>query len=70
MMKGILLLLIATFHTSPMGAKYLLVQFEEARDERIENIGATAGVLAAIPHIIGAIPHQGKHIFRKSYPLE
>ena len=54
MVKGVLLLLIATLHTSPMGSEYLLVQLEDASDERIEAIGA-----------IGATGSQGKHSFRK-----
>merc|ERR1711981_649320 len=53
MMKGILLLLIATFHTHPMGAKYLLVQLEDARDEIIQ-------IDPVLPAIAGidAIPTQ------------
>ena len=79
MMKGVVLLLIATLHTSPMGSKYLLVQLEDASDKGIEAIAAVGGNIAAmnaiggipmVPGIaaiagIGAIPHQGKHRYRK-----
>ena len=50
-MKGILLLLIATFHTSPIGSKYLLVQLEGASD------GGTEASLFEPPI---AIQHHGK----------
>ena len=55
MMKEILLLLIATFHTSPIGSKYLLVQLEDASD------GGTEEPLIEPPI---AIQHQGKQGFR------
>ena len=56
MIKGILLLLIATFHTNPVGSKYLLVHLEDASDGGIEE------PLIEIPV---AVQHHGKHGLRK-----
>ena len=77
-MKGLLLLLIATFNTNRMGSKYLLVQLDVASDEGIDTIStigiggtiaatAALGGIAAVPAIaaIGIIPHLGKYSFSK-----
>ena len=48
MMKGLLLLLIASFNTNRMGSKYLLVQLEDASDEEIKATSGLAGTLVSL----------------------
>ena len=59
MMKGLLLLLIATFNTNRMGCKYLLVQLEDASDEGIKATSGLAGTLVGTAGLAAIVAAGG-----------